>query len=125
MLADSPVCATMAVKDLDVAKKFYGETLGLKDPKEDQAGVLFKSGGGSAIYIYQSEFAGTNKATYAAWNVSDVEAIVKELKDKGIEFNTFDMPGVTWEGDIAVMGPMKAAWFSDPDGNILNVVSGM
>src|SRR3989344_7938174 len=125
MLADSPVCATMAVKDLDVAKKFYGETLGLKDPKEDQAGVLFKSGCGSAIYIYQSEFAGTNKATYAAWNVSDVAAVVEELKAKGIKFNTFDLPGATWEGEIAVMGPAKAAWFNDPDGNILNVVSGM
>ncbi len=126
MLADSPVCATIAVKDLDAAKKFYGDTLGLKDPKEDAAGgLLYKSGGGSALYLYQSEFAGTNKATYAAWNVSDVAAVVKELKGKGVKFNTFDMPGLTWEDEVAVMGPSKAAWFNDPDGNILNVVSGM
>ncbi|HSX44585.1 MAG TPA: VOC family protein [Candidatus Saccharimonadales bacterium] len=125
MLADSPVCATIAVKDLEAAKKFYGDTLGLKDPKADPGGVLFKAGEGSAVYIYQSEFAGSNKATYAAWNVSDVKAIVDDLKGKGIEFNTFDAPGITWEDEIATMGPAKAAWFNDPDGNILNVVSGM
>ena len=125
MLADSQVCAVLAVKDMEIAKKFYGETLGLKDPKEDPGGVLYKSGEGSAVYVYQSEFAGTNKATAAAWNVSDVPGLVEELKGKGIKFNTFDMPGVTWEGDVAVMGPLKAAWFNDPDGNILNVVSGM
>ncbi|MBI3624459.1 VOC family protein [Candidatus Saccharibacteria bacterium] len=124
MLGDSPVCATIAVKDIGAAKKFYSETLGLKQPQEDPGGVLFKSAG-SALYIYQSEFAGTNKATYAAWQVSDVKAIVKELKDKGINFNTFDWPGATWEGEVAVMGPVKAAWFNDPDGNILNIVSGM
>jgi len=49
----------------------------------------------------------------------------QELKGKGIKFDTFDMPGVTWEGEVAVIGPTKAAWFSDPDGNILNIVSGM
>ena len=125
MLVDSPVCAVLAVKDLAAAKKFYGESLGLKDPKEDQGGVLYKSGEGSALYVYQSEFAGTNKATAAAWNVSDVAGIVEELKGKGVKFNTFDMPGVTWDGEVANLGPVKGAWFSDPDGNILNIVSGM
>jgi len=125
MLADNPVCAVLGVKDLAAAKKFYGETLGLKDPKEDPGGVFYKAGKDSGVYVYQTEFAGSNKATAAAWSVSDVKAVVDELKGKGISFDTFEMPGVTWEGEIAVMGPAKAAWFSDPDGNILNVVSGM
>ena len=125
MLADYPVCAVIGVKDLAAAKKFYGETLGLKDPKEDPGGVLFKSGKGSAVYVYQTEFAGTNKATGAAWNVDDVPALVKELKNKGVKFDTFELPGTKWEDEVAVMGPAKAAWFSDPDGNILNIVSGM
>jgi len=73
MLAEYPVCATIAVKDLAAAKKFYGETLGLKEPKEDPQGVFYKSGEGSGVYVYTSPaVAGSNKATYAAWNVPDV-----------------------------------------------------
>jgi catechol-2,3-dioxygenase len=125
MLGDKDVCAVIAVKDLNSGKKFYEETLGLKQDKEDAGGVLYSSGSGK-IYLYQSAMAGTNQATAVAWNVDDVNQVVEDLKSKGVSFEHYDnLPGVKLEGDIHIMGPAKAAWFKDPDGNILNVVSGM
>jgi len=125
MLGESDVCATIAVNDMDAAKKFYGETLGLELTKEGKGGNFYKSGSGG-IFVYESSFAGTNKATYAAWEVSDVDSTAAALKEKGVIFEHYeDMPGVTLEGDVHVMGSMKAVWFKDPSGNILNIVNGM
>ncbi len=124
MLGNSEVCATLPVKDLDEAKKYYGETLGLQKESENPGGVLYKSGN-SKLFVYPSEFAGTNKATAAAWAVDDVEATAQALSGKGISLEHYDnLPGVTREGDVHVMGPLKAIWFIDPSGNILNVTNG-
>jgi catechol 2,3-dioxygenase-like lactoylglutathione lyase family enzyme len=122
MLGDKEVCAVIAVKDMDAAAKFYGETLGLEKGMESPGGTFYKSGS-FGIFVYPSEFAGTNKATYAAWNVDDVEATVEALKAKDVKFEQYDMPGVERQGDIHIMGELKAAWFTDPDGNILNIVN--
>jgi len=119
MLNESNVAATIAVKDIAVAKAFYGGTLGLKQVDENPGGVSYASGS-SKLFIYPSEFAGTNKATYAGWSVSDVEGVVAELKGKGIAFEQYDnLPGTTRDGDIHTMGEWKGAWFMDPDGNVL------
>jgi len=124
MLGSSDVSVTIAVNDLDEAKKFYGETLGLEKSDESPGGTFFKSGNGG-VFIYQSEFAGTNQATYASWLVNDVEAAVEDLKSKGVNFEQYDnLPGER-QGDIHIMGGMKSAWFKDPDGNILNIVNQM
>jgi catechol 2,3-dioxygenase-like lactoylglutathione lyase family enzyme len=126
MLKDSNVCAVLAVKDLDEAKTFYEDKLGLGSGKEDSGGVLYKSGDSSVLYIYKSaDNAGTNKATAAAWNVDDIEKVVEDLKTRGVKFEHYDFPGTKREGDIHVMGPVKGAWFKDPSGNILNIVEGM
>lgn len=123
MLKDANVGVVLAAKDLQKAKQFYGGKLGFEaEPSDDPTGVLYKSGQ-SKFYVYQSDFAGTNKATAAAWMVDDVPGAVDELKLKGISFEHYDIPGATHEGDIHVIGKTKAAWFKDPDGNILNVVN--
>lgn len=123
MLADADVMAVVAVKDLDKAKKFYEETLGLKPAGNDPDGIVYKSGSGK-ILVYASQYAGTNQATGAAWTVKDIDAVVKDLKAKGVSFEKYDLPGATHEGDLHVMGDMKAAWFKDPDGNILAIDNG-
>ncbi len=123
MLGKNNVCAVVAVKDMDAGKKFYGDTLGLEVGMESPGGTFYKSGNGG-IFVYPSSFAGTNQATAAAWNVEDVEGAVEELKGKGVSFEHYDsIPGATLEGDVHVMGELKAAWFKDPDGNILNIVN--
>ncbi len=121
MLGDKDVCATIAVRDMAAATEFYGEVLGLQASNESPGGTFFKSGN-SGVFVYPSPgVAGTNKATYAAWSVTDVEGTIEGLKAKGVSFEHYDdLPGVTREGDVHIMGAMKAAWFKDPDGNILS-----
>jgi hypothetical protein len=75
------------------------------------------------VNVYRSEYAGTNQATAVTWAVDDIEKEVKTLKTKGVKFEHYDMPGLKLEGDVHVNDHMKVAWFKDPDGNILNIVS--
>ena len=122
MLRDKDAAATIAVSDLERARAFYENTLGLSAIYEDAGGVLYKSGN-SAILVYPSEYAGTNQATAATWAVGDdFDAIVTELSEGGTTFEQYDLPDTTREGDIHVMGDIRAVWFKDPDGNILNIV---
>jgi catechol 2,3-dioxygenase-like lactoylglutathione lyase family enzyme len=125
MLGDKTVAAVVAVKNMDAAKKFYEETLGLKKSQDGPGGVMYKSGD-SMVFVYESQFAGTNQATTATWGVgNDLDKIVADLKTKGVNFEHYDMPGGTREGDVHVMDDMRAVWFKDPDGNILNLVNQM
>jgi catechol 2,3-dioxygenase-like lactoylglutathione lyase family enzyme len=125
MLGSNDVCATIGVSDLAAAQKFYEETLGLEKGMESPGGVFYKSGK-SGVFVYPTQYAGTNQATYASWLVEDVGGAVESLKAKGVSFEHYDdMPDTTLEGDVHVMGSMKAAWFKDPDGNILNIVNQM
>jgi len=126
MLGDKTVVATIAVKDIEEAKKFYEGVLGLaKAGDEDPGGIMYKSGN-SNLFVYPSQYAGSNQATSASWGVGDdIASVVEELKGKGVSFETYDMPNATHEGEIHIIGDMKAAWFKDPDGNILNIVNKM
>jgi extradiol dioxygenase family protein len=122
MLADKAAMATIAVKDIDAAKSFYGRVLGLKKFREMDGDVAVYGSGNSTMVIYKSDFAGTNKATSATWGVGDeFESIVKNLKDESVTFEHYDMPGLSRQGDTYVSGDFKAAWFKDPDGNILHI----
>jgi catechol 2,3-dioxygenase-like lactoylglutathione lyase family enzyme len=118
MLGDKDAFANIAVKSLEIAKKFYVDILGLKEiGSEDDELIAFKSGN-TTIYVYQSQYAGTNQATAVTWVVGeDIEDVVQELKTKGVTFEHYDMPDMVREGDIHVFGDMKVAWFKDPDGN--------
>lgn len=123
MLNQGTVVATIAVKDLAKAQEFYGEVLGLEELDQRLGGVMYASGDGK-LFVYESEYAGTNKATAVSWQVSDIEPAIRDLKERGIEFEHYDnIPGMTREGDLHVMGNSKAVWFKDPDGNIMNVTA--
>jgi extradiol dioxygenase family protein len=124
MLAAKEAMATIAVKDLAKAKKFYGGTLGLKKAGEESEEVVTYRSGKSTILVYESQFAGTNRATSATWGVGDeLEQIVSTLKKAGVPFEHYDMPGLDRDGDIHRAGDFRAAWFKDPDGNILHINS--
>jgi catechol 2,3-dioxygenase-like lactoylglutathione lyase family enzyme len=124
MLGDIDAAANIAVKNLDIAKKFYEDTLGLKQVgAEGQELIVFRSGT-STIYVYESQYAGTNKATAITWVVGeDIENVIRRLKDKGVTFEHYDIPDMTRQGDVHVGGDMKVAWFKDLDGNLLNLAS--
>jgi catechol 2,3-dioxygenase-like lactoylglutathione lyase family enzyme len=124
MLRDADAVATLAVKDLKVAGKFYRETLGLTQVGAESDEVIALRTGRTTINVYRSQYAGTNKATAVTWSVGDdVEDIVGDLKAKGVVFEQYDMPNSKRSGDIHVFGDIRVAWFKDPDGNILSVVN--
>ena len=124
MLRKADATPMIAVKDLDRARKFYEDTLGLS-AKESMGGeVLEVTSGDTLINVYKSEFAGTNKATALTFDVDDIDGEVRELKEKGIFFEQYDMPGMERQGDIYVAEGVKTAWFKDPDGNILSLFEG-
>jgi catechol 2,3-dioxygenase-like lactoylglutathione lyase family enzyme len=122
MLADKNAMATIAVKNLAAAKKFYQQTLGFAPAGLEGPGALTLRSGNSTLVVYESQFAGTNRATSATWGVgAEMDAIVRTLQKAGVPFEHYDLPGMQREGDVHVDGDFKAAWFKDPDGNILHI----
>jgi catechol 2,3-dioxygenase-like lactoylglutathione lyase family enzyme len=122
MLGTRNAVANLAVSDLDRAKDFYTGKLGLKHVSSEGEEALLLKSGDSSVTVYRSDYAGTNEATAVSWEVDDIDAEVRALRDKGVTFEHYDMPGLELKGDVHVGGGMKVAWFKDPDGNILNII---
>lgn len=122
MLKDHPFFPTVPVTDLERAKQFYGEVLGLTEvpyPSPEQ-GVLFEGAQGSKVYLYQR---GPSKAdhTLFAFTVPDIEEAVRELRDKGVSFLEYDTETIKTVDGIATWGQTKAAWFKDSEGNVIGI----
>jgi predicted enzyme related to lactoylglutathione lyase len=121
MLKNAPIIPYIPVADVERARKFYEQTLGLVPKQEYAGGVIYECGKGSVVFMYPSAGAGTSKASQAFWQVDDVVAEVAELKARGVVFEEYDMPGLKTENGIATGGGAKTAWFKDTEGNILAV----
>ena len=123
MLSDSTVTANIPAGDLQRAKDFYADKLGLTPVQELFGEVLvYRTAGGTAFQVYRTEYAGQAGHTIAQWHVDDIESQVHDLKAKGVTFEKYDLPGAEWNGDIASMSGMgRAAWFRDSEGNIMCV----
>src|SRR6185436_1519300 len=104
MLRDTDAVATLAVKDLNAAARFYEGTLGLSRAGGEGDEVIVYESGDTVINVYRSSFAGTNKATALTWSVDDVEDVVRTLKAKGVTFEHYDLPDTSLEGDVHVSG---------------------
>ncbi|MGH9869527.1 MAG: VOC family protein [Candidatus Polarisedimenticolia bacterium] len=125
MLGNKDTMATVAVRDLKAAKKFYEGTIGLELLDTEGEEALTYASGSSRLLVYRSPHAGSNEATAATWLVGDdIDEIVQALRARGVAFEHYDMPGMTLKGDVHVAANMRAAWFKDPDGNIHALVSG-
>jgi catechol 2,3-dioxygenase-like lactoylglutathione lyase family enzyme len=120
-LSDFPVEAAIAVSDLQRARQFYEEKLGLRPAEAEEQGVRYRCGSGTGVFIYLSEQnAGTSTATIAGWSVDDLGQTMAELAANGVEFEQYDQPGLkTDERGVFDRGDFKAAWLRDPDGNTL------
>ena len=127
MLSNSPISPILPCVDIDGAKRFYGEMLGLEEvPMPDsemaQGALIYACGQGTMLYIYQRETPAKADHTVVAWMVDDLDTLVTGLAERGVTFEQYDMPGLkTDERGIAVDGQRKSAWFKDPEGNILSI----
>jgi catechol 2,3-dioxygenase-like lactoylglutathione lyase family enzyme len=121
MPAEWSFAATIPAKDMEGTRRFYEDVLGAQVLTEDPGGILYRSGD-STFSLYPTEFAGTAQHTLGAFMVRDVEAVVADLRSKGVKFEDYDLPGVKTADGIAELGGFRGAWFKDPEGNILSVV---
>ncbi|HST49696.1 VOC family protein [Jatrophihabitans sp.] len=127
MLNSSTITANIPASDLQRARDFYADKLGLT-PSFEMGGMMmiYKTDGGTIFTIYQTDYAGQAGHTIAQWHVEDVDGEVRDLKSKGVVFEQYDLPGVQWQDNVASMAEMgKAAWFKDSEGNILCIDDGM
>jgi predicted enzyme related to lactoylglutathione lyase len=123
MLNDSKVQANIPASDLDRAREFYADKLGLTPVREMEGVQLdYQTDGGTAFSVYRTEYAGQAGHTLAQWHVEDIKAQVGELKARGVVFEVYDIPGIDWDGEIAHLPGMGwAAWFKDSEGNTMCV----
>jgi catechol 2,3-dioxygenase-like lactoylglutathione lyase family enzyme len=123
-LKDSQVEAALAASDLDRARGFYEEQLGL-EPGDEEPGisVRYPCGGGTRIFVYLSpENAGKSTATLAGWSVDDLDETMRDLASRGVTFERYDQPGLrTDERGVFDGGDFRAVWVKDPDGNTLAI----
>lgn len=120
MLAHSTMYAALPVSDIQKAMDFYGNTLGLTMVDQNEGGIWYQTGT-SRIAIYESSFAGTNQGTAAIWEVPDPKATVKSLRQRGVKFERYELPGAKRQGYIHHFPAYDAAWFKDPSGNLICV----
>jgi catechol 2,3-dioxygenase-like lactoylglutathione lyase family enzyme len=120
MLANSLAVTTVAVTDVDRAKRFYQEQVGLTLLDETPSGFRFGAGKGSQLTVRRGQ--PNVGQTVAHFEVDDIDAVIRELTSRGITFEEYEMPKTV--NFIAQVGPARGAWFKDPDGNVLGVREG-
>jgi catechol 2,3-dioxygenase-like lactoylglutathione lyase family enzyme len=116
--------AIVAVSDIEQARQFYSDVLGLDLSDDGMEGVLVYKTGATHLVVYPSESAGTNQANAVVWSCgADTEIIAAELRAKGVKFEHYEMDGVTYDNGVHDANGFKMVWFKDPDGNILHLNS--
>jgi catechol 2,3-dioxygenase-like lactoylglutathione lyase family enzyme len=121
MLKNARIQTTLPVQDLSRARTFYSTKLGLEPVEAPPAGLVYEcSGGRFLLFPSQGKPSGTH--TQVGFAVDNIEAEVRDLKQRGLTFEEYDFPGLKTVGGIATTGSNKAAWFKDSEGNLLGVV---
>jgi catechol 2,3-dioxygenase-like lactoylglutathione lyase family enzyme len=121
-LQNASIMPTLGVKDLDRSIRFYSDTLGFNVRRLSERGgsqsAMVEIGSQGRLLLYPSTFQ-HGETTTAAIIVDDLDGCVREFRDKGVQFEEYDLPGLKTENGIASDGDLRTAWFKDPDGNIL------
>ena len=121
-MKNAPIVPYIPATDVERARAFYEQKVGLVPREMVAGGVVYECGNSSWVFLYPSAGAGTSKASQAFWQVDDVEAEVAELRARGVVFEEYDMPGIKTVNGIVTAGGNKAAWFKDSEGNILALI---
>jgi catechol 2,3-dioxygenase-like lactoylglutathione lyase family enzyme len=118
MLAEAPVHTTLPAQDLERAKRFYSEKLGLTPARELPGGAFYECGDGTRFLVYPAAGSASGEHTQIGFRVKDIRAEVDDLRSRGVEF--LEYPNT--ENGIATTGPVMAAWLKDSEGNLIGVV---
>jgi catechol 2,3-dioxygenase-like lactoylglutathione lyase family enzyme len=121
MLSQLETYAVLPARDLQRARDFYKDKLGMEPDQDRPEGLVYHTPAGAPVLIYETENAGTAQNTAMGWTTNDFDSEVAELRRKGIVFEDFDVPGTKTENGIATTPDGRAAWFRDTEGNILCV----
>jgi predicted enzyme related to lactoylglutathione lyase len=124
MLQQAPMYAYIPARDVSRARAFYEGKVGLKAKQQIAGGVVYEFGKGTACFLYETENAGTSKASQAFWQVEAIEREVAELEKRGVKFEDYDTPDMKKIGGhvFADDDGVKAAWFKDSEGNIMALI---
>jgi catechol 2,3-dioxygenase-like lactoylglutathione lyase family enzyme len=121
MLANDPIYPSLPAADLERAKRFYADKLGLTPESELEGGLFYRCGKDTRFAVFTSQGGASGTHTQAMWLVEDVESEVAALKARGVIFEEYDLPSLKTVNSIATIGPNKGAWFRDSEGNLLSV----
>jgi catechol 2,3-dioxygenase-like lactoylglutathione lyase family enzyme len=121
MLSEFKVYAVLPSVDLARAKAWFEDRTGTTPVKEDPGGLWYECADGTWFVVTRSGFAGTAQNTAASFQVGDIAAVMGRLRDRGVVFEEYDMPDFKTVDGLFAMGPFKAAWFKDADGNIIEL----
>jgi catechol 2,3-dioxygenase-like lactoylglutathione lyase family enzyme len=122
MLADHPVDLILDVPDLDIARAFYVDRIGLRVVREDDRGAVDLQTGGGRIALRHNPDRGEEELTRASWRVDDLTAELAELRSRGVTFKDYDLPGLGTINNVADLGFAWATWFTDPAHNVIGVL---
>jgi predicted enzyme related to lactoylglutathione lyase len=121
MLANNPIYPSLPATDLERAKRFYAEKLGLTPESELEGGLFYRCGRDSRFSVFTSLGKASGTHTQVIWLVEDVESEVAALKARGVVFEEYDLPSLKTVNSITTVGPGKGAWFKDSEGNLLSL----
>jgi catechol 2,3-dioxygenase-like lactoylglutathione lyase family enzyme len=128
-LADGVVATRLPARDLERARRFYAEKLGLEPVDERPGGLLYRCRG-CEFGLFESAGEASGDHTQMGWEVDDIEAAVSELRRRGVKFEDYDLPGLRTDDGIAdIEGNYRSkggkgergAWFRDSEGNMLGL----
>jgi catechol 2,3-dioxygenase-like lactoylglutathione lyase family enzyme len=125
-ISDASVVPVLAVEDLERATTFYRDKLGLdvQPSKDDPSGAIVTFNASNHIYLYVTSFP-RGENTVAGIMVKDVRDTVRELKERGVAFEDYDLPGLKTEDGVATLGELQSAWFKDSEGNTIALTTEM
>jgi catechol-2,3-dioxygenase len=122
MLAEQPIDVMLLSTDLDTAREFYRDKIGLEILIETDDFVTFGCGGDSRLVLSKSSTGPSDEATKASWRVDDLAAELEELRARGVEIEEYDGPALKTDDGIADIGFALSAWFLDPSGNTIGLL---
>ena len=119
MLNSNQVTTMLPVKDMARARRFYEESLGLKPLGLKADGKFIYRCGGTELALFPRPDGTKAEHTAISFKVADIGKEIRELEARGVKFADYDLPGFKTVDHVCVLGSEKAAWFQDPEGNIL------